>query len=93
MRSWFDKLEHKIDTLTKETIKQVTELTTLIGVYLPKQTELEDRVTVVEKDVDEMKQEAENRHRNTNVWLGIGTIAATIGAVIAGILIDKYFLK
>ena len=92
-RHWFDKLEGKIDKFGLMVTEEITALKTLIGVYLPKQDNQEERINRLEDDVAELKAEGKNRSRNHNVWLGIGTIASAIIAVIIGILIDRFFFK
>ena len=92
-RHWFDKLENKIDKFGLMVTEKITALETLIGVYLPKQDDHEKRINELEEDVAELKADGKNRSRNHNVWLGIGTIASAIVAVLIGILIDRFFFK
>ena len=57
-----------------------------------RQDKLDERQDKVEQGLAEIRSENNAKHRNKNIWLGVGTIAATIMAVIAGILIDKILL-
>lgn len=55
--------------------------------------EHDTRLDKVEDDITKIKTEGENRKKNHNILLGAGTIAATIVAVIIGIIIDHYLLQ
>lgn len=88
-RSWFNKLENKFDNFSTTMIEKVTELTTTLNIYLPRQDDHEKRINRLEDDVAEIKSDNRAKHRNQTLLIGIGAIIA----VIAGVLIDKYLLK
>ena len=91
--NWFNKLEAKIDSLALTMTEKVTELSTTLMIYLPRQEDHEKRINKLEDTVSGIKADNQNRSRNHNVWLGVGTITATIIAVIIGILVDRYLFK
>lgn len=92
-QGWFNKLESKIDDLTQTTIKEITALTTTLNIYLPRQDDHEKRINTLEDKVTEIETNNSARSKNHNILLGIGTIVATIAAVIIGILVDRYLFK
>ena len=95
-RSWFDKLEGKIDDIKDRIIR----LETIIEQLVPRQEriekdfdKLEAEVASVKADVTSLKAENTVKHKNVNIWLGIGMIGTAIVAVIAGVLLDHFVLK
>ena len=91
--NWFNKLESKLDSLALTMTEKVTELSTTLQIYLPRQDDHEKRINALEDGVAEIKADSHNRSRNHNMWLGVGTITATIIAVVVGILVDRYLFK
>ena len=95
-KSWFDKLERKIDNLCEKMVR----LETVVEMLIPRQDALEKEIdsvknemVVIRSDVTELKAENTVKHKNVNIWLGIGMVATAIIAVIVGVLLDHYILK
>lgn len=88
-RDWLGKIENKLDGLNNMTIEKLSSMATQLDIYLPRQTDHEERINALEDDVAEIKSDNKAKHRNQNLLIGIGAIIA----VIIGVLIDHYLLR
>lgn len=96
LRNDFHTLDKSVVELTSTINQQHKNMEQLlrddIRTNAEKHKEYDDRLDKIDKDVAEIKAENKSKHRNNNILLGVGTIVATVGAVIIGILIDKFLL-
>ena len=97
LRNDFHQLDKSVVELTSTISQQHKSMEELIKEDIrsnaEKHKEYDLRLDEIEKDVAAIKSENETKHKNKNIWLGIGGVAATIVSVIVGILVDHYILK
>ena len=88
-RQWLTKIEGDLKDLNNMTIEKLSSIGTKLDIYLPRQTDHENRINVLEDEVAEIRSDAKAKHRNQTMLIAVGGVVA----VILGVLIDHYLLK
>ena len=97
LRQEFHKLDKTVERLATTIEQQHKNMENLlredISSNSKKHDEYDARLDNVEKEIAGIKAEQKAKDKSKNVWIAIGGVAATILAVVIGVVVDHYFLK